>query len=103
MNTGVFAGAFASSLIELVEILAVALVVGRVAGWRNAWIGAGSAAVLVILVALLVGAGLTRIPTRWLEILAGLVLLGFGQWWVRGVVAYYAGGFPPHADEDVRH
>jgi uncharacterized membrane protein len=102
MNTGVFIGAFAGSLIELVEILAVALVVGRVAGWRNAWIGTGGAAVLVIVGALLVGTGLTRIPERWLEILAGLTLLGFGQWWMRGVVTYYAGRLLPHEDEDIR-
>ena len=79
MQTGVFVGAFAGSLIELVEILAVALVVGRVAGWRNAFIGTGSAAALVIVGGLVVGAGLTRIPERWLEIVAGLILIGFGQ------------------------
>ncbi|NJM08916.1 COG4280 domain-containing protein, partial [Candidatus Gracilibacteria bacterium] len=102
MNTGVFIGAFTGSLIELVEILAVALVVGRVAGWRNAWLGTGSAAALVIVGALIVGTGLTRIPERWLEIVAGLILLGFGQWWVRGVVKYYAGRLAPHEDEDLR-
>ncbi|GAB4426595.1 MAG: hypothetical protein OHK0015_07640 [Chloroflexi bacterium OHK40] len=102
MNTGAFVGAFTGSLIELVEILAVALVVGRVAGWRNAWIGTGSAAALVIVGALIVGTGLTRIPARWLELLAGLILLGFGQWWVRGVVKYYAGRLSPHEEEEVR-
>jgi uncharacterized membrane protein len=102
MNSGVFVGAFAGSLIELVEILAVALVVGRVAGWRNAWLGTGAAAALVIVGALIAGTGLTRIPETALEILAGLILLGFGQWWVRGVVRYYAGRLPPHEDEDLR-
>jgi uncharacterized membrane protein len=102
MNTAVFVGAFAGSLIELVEIFAVALVVGRVAGWRNAWVGTAAAAMLVIISALLVGTGLTRIPERWLELLAGLTLVGFGQWWVRGVVKYYAGQLPPHQDEDLR-
>lgn len=102
MNTGVFVGAFAGSLIELVEILAVALVVGRVAGWRKAWLGTGSAVALVIVAALIAGTGLTRIPETPLEILAGLILLGFGQQWVRGVVRYYAGRLPRHKDEDVR-
>jgi uncharacterized membrane protein len=41
MHMGVGIGAFAGSWIELVEILAVVLVVGRVAGWRNAWPGTG--------------------------------------------------------------
>jgi uncharacterized membrane protein len=101
MSTGVAIGAFAGSLIELVEILAVALVVGRVAGWRNAFIGTGSAAALVLVIALVVGAGLAQIPVHWLELLAGVTMLAFGQWWVRGVVAYYAGRLPPHKDEDV--
>lgn len=42
MNWAVFLGAFAGSLIELVEILAVVLVVGNVAGWRNALMGFGT-------------------------------------------------------------
>lgn len=52
MNWAVFLGAFAGSLIELVEILAVVLVVGSVAGWRNALVGAGSAGGLVVIGAL---------------------------------------------------
>lgn len=38
MNWGIFVGAFAGSLVELVEILAV----GKVSGWRNALAGAGA-------------------------------------------------------------
>jgi uncharacterized membrane protein len=60
--TGIFIGAFAGSLIELVEIFAVALIVGRIAGWHNALLGAGSAMLLTALVSLFVGTGLTRIP-----------------------------------------
>ena len=58
MNWGIFVGAFAGSMIELVEILAVVLVVGRVAGWRNALVGAGAAIGLVALAALLAGGSL---------------------------------------------
>lgn len=35
MNWGVFLGTFTGSLLELVEILAVVMVVGRVGGWRG--------------------------------------------------------------------
>ena len=91
MSWAVFLGAFVGSLVELVEVLAVVLVVGRVAGWRNAITGAGSAVGLVGVAALVVGSGLALIPARPLELLAGLILLGFGQAWARSVTKYYGG------------
>ncbi len=48
MNWGVFLGAFTGSLIELVEILAVVMIVGRVAGWPNALVGSSSAISLTV-------------------------------------------------------
>jgi uncharacterized membrane protein len=102
LNWGVFLGAFAGSLIELVEILAVVLVVGSVAGWRNALLGAGSAVGLVVAVALIVGKGLTLIPVHALEFFAGMVLLAFGQMWARSVIKYYGGTLRPKDDEDER-
>ena len=91
MSWAVFLGAFVGALIELVEVLAVVLVVGRVAGWRNAIAGAGSAVGLVAVAALVVGNGLALIPARPLELIAGLILLGFGQAWARSVTRYYGG------------
>jgi uncharacterized membrane protein len=102
LNWGVFLGAFAGSLIELVEILAVVLVVGSVAGWRNALAGAGSAVGLVVIVALIVGKGLTLIPVHALELFAGIILLAFGQMWARSVIQYYGGILQPEDDEDER-
>jgi uncharacterized membrane protein len=91
VSWAIFVAAFVGSLIELVEILAVVLVVGRVAGWRNALAGAGSAVGLVAVATLVVGSGLALIPARPLELLAGLILLGFGQAWARSVTKYYGG------------
>lgn len=102
MNWAIFLGAFTGSLIELVEILAVVLVVGRVAGWRNALVGAGSAAGLVVVAAFVAGRGLTSIPIHLLEIVAGAILLIFGGWWARSVVRYYGGVLQPADDEDER-
>lgn len=102
MNWGVFLGAFAGSLIELVEILAVVLVVGSVAGWRNALVGAGSAVGLVVVIALIVGKGLTLVPVHALEFFAGIILLAFGQMWARSVIKYYGGTLRPKDDEDDR-
>jgi len=102
VNWGIFLGAFAGSLIELVEILAVVLLVGSVAGWRNALTGAGSAVALVVIVALIVGKGLTLVPLHALEIFAGIVLLAFGQMWARSAIKYYGGVLQPKDDEDER-
>jgi uncharacterized membrane protein len=99
LSWAIFLGAFVGALIELVEVLAVVLVVGRVAGWRNALAGAGSAVGLVAVAALVVGSGLALIPARPLELLAGLILLGFGQAWARSVTKYY-GGVPGAPDDD---
>lgn len=100
MNWGIFIGAFAGSMIELVEILAVVLVVGRVAGWRNALVGASAAIGLVALVALLAGGSLTLMPLRSLEVVAGVILLAFGGWWALSVTKYYGGLTHPEDDED---
>ena len=100
MNWGIFVGAFAGSMIELVEILAVVLVVGRVSGWRNALVGAGAAIGLVALVALVAGSSLTLMPLRPLEVVAGVILLAFGGWWALSVTKYYGGLTRPEDDED---
>lgn len=102
MSWAIFFGAFVGSLIELVEVLAVVLVVGRVAGWRNALVGAGSAVGIVAVAALVVGRGLALVPARPLELIAGVILLGFGQAWARSVTKYYGGALNPSADDDER-
>jgi uncharacterized membrane protein len=102
VSWAVFLGAFVGSLIELVEVLAVVLVVGRVAGWRNALVGAGSAVGLVTVAALAVGSGLALVPAHTLELLAGVILLGFGQAWARSVTRHYGGASEAPADGDER-
>jgi uncharacterized membrane protein len=100
LSWAVFLGAFVGSLIELVEVLAVVLVVGRVAGWRNALVGAGSAVGLVAVAALVVGRGLALVPARPLEFIAGAILLGFGQAWARSATKYYGGALEVHEDDE---
>jgi uncharacterized membrane protein len=55
MNWQIFLATFTGSLIELVEILGVAIVVGRVAGWRNALVGAGAGIGLTVVASLILG------------------------------------------------
>ncbi|MBD6616312.1 COG4280 domain-containing protein [Komarekiella sp. 'clone 1'] len=93
MNWEIFLASFAGSLIELVEILGIVIVVGRLAGWRNALVGSGSGIALTIIVSLILGKSLTLIPVDILRIVAGSLLLLFGQKWTRSIIKYY-GGIP---------
>ncbi|MBG1267933.1 COG4280 domain-containing protein [Nostoc sp. WHI] len=93
MNWEIFLASFAGSLIELVEILGIVLIVGRLAGWRNALVGSGSGIALTILLSLFLGKSLTLIPVDILRIVAGTLLLLFGQKWTRSIIKYY-GGIP---------
>lgn len=93
MNWEIFLASFAAALIELVEILGIVLVIGRLAGWRNALAGSASGIGLTVLVSLIFGKSLTLIPVDILAIVAGGFLLAFGQKWTRSIVKYY-GGIP---------
>lgn len=99
MNWEIFIASFTGSLIELVEILGVVLVVGRVAGWRNALIGASGGIGLTLIVSLLLGKSLMLIPINYLQLVAGAFLLAFGQAWTRSVVKYY-GGIPKRGKDE---
>ncbi len=100
MNWEIFLASFTGSLIELVEILGVVIVVGRVAGWRNALVGSGSGIGLTLVASLILGKSLTLIPVDVLKIIAGAFLLAFGQAWTRSVVKYYGGVLKRSDDED---
>jgi uncharacterized membrane protein len=100
MNWEIFLASFAGSLIELVEILGVAIVVGRVAGWQNAFVGSGTGIVLVLAISLVLGKSLTLIPVDILRVVAGGFLIFFGQGWMRSVVRYYAGIRKKKADDE---
>jgi uncharacterized membrane protein len=100
MNWEIFLASFAGALIELVEILGIVLVVGRLAGWRNALVGSVSGIGLTVLVSLILGKSLTLIPVDILKIVAGGFLLAFGQGWTKSVVKYYAGIPKKRGDDD---
>lgn len=100
MNWEIFLASFTGALIELVEILGVVIVVGRVAGWRNALVGSVSGIGLTVVASLILGKSLTLIPVHVLQIIAGAFLLAFGQRWTRSVINYYGGVLKKADDED---
>lgn len=92
--------AFLASLVEFVEAMTVVLAVGAMRGWRSALGGSALAMAVLLLMVLILGPLLTRIPLGLVQIALGTLLLLFGMRWLRKAVLRSAGIIPLH-DEDV--
>ena len=75
--------AFLASLVEFVEALTIVLAVGVTRGWRSALLGAAAGAALLIVLTLVFGPALQRIPLESLQLVVGILLLLFGMRWLR--------------------
>src|SRR6476469_2683724 len=88
--------AFLSSLVEAVEALTIVLAVASVRGWRPAGIGAFGGLAILILIVLVLGPLLDRIPLHLLQLVIGILLLLFGMRWLRKAILRAAGIIPLH-------
>src|ERR1700716_725472 len=86
--------AFLSSLVEAVEALTIVLAVATVRGWRPAGLGALAGLALLILIVLLLGPLLDRVPLHLLQLAIGILLLLFGMRWLRKEILRSAGVIP---------
>jgi uncharacterized membrane protein len=91
-----FAAALLASLVEAVEALTIVLAVATVRGWRPAGSGAVAGLVLLLLIVLLFGPLLDRIPLHLLQFVIGVLLLLFGMRWLRKAILRSAGVIPLH-------
>jgi uncharacterized membrane protein len=91
--------AFLASLVEFVEALTVVLAVGTVRGWRGALIGTGGALGVLLLIVLILGPALTKIPLKDVQLVVGGLLLLFGMRWLRKAILRSAGVIPLHDEE----
>ncbi len=95
MNFGaVFAGTFAASAVETIEMVIIVIGVGTMRGWRSTTFGAVSG--LVVLAGLVAGLrqALSLIPIDVARIVIGALLLTFGLQWLRkGVRQVASQGF----------
>jgi uncharacterized membrane protein len=91
--------AFLASLVEFVEALTVVLAVGAMRGWRSALGGSALAMIVLLLLVIVLGPLLTRIPLRAVQLALGGLLLLFGMRWLRKAILRSAGVIPLH-DED---
>ncbi len=91
--------AFLASLVEFVEALTVVLAVGATRGWRSALGGSGLAMVALLLLVVILGPLLTRIPLGAVQLALGGLLLLFGMRWLRKAILRSAGIIPLHDEE----
>jgi uncharacterized membrane protein len=92
LNSGIFIGAFLSSGVEFLEIVAIAYALAASGFRREALFGSAVGILGVTLVGTLLGPELMFVPLRWLQIAAGLVLLYFGWNWTKKSVIRHVGG-----------
>jgi uncharacterized membrane protein len=108
MNTGALhwlgpmLAAFLASLVEFVEALTVVLAVGAVRGWRDALLGSVAALAVLLVLILALGAALSSIPLRAVQLVVGTLLLLFGLRWLRKAMLRSAGVIPLH-DENAAY
>lgn len=93
--------AFLASIVEFVEALTVVLAVGAVRGWRPALIGTGAAVAALLLIVVLFGPLLTRIPLEDVQLFVGGLLLLFGLRWLKKAILRAAGVIPLHDEAAV--
>lgn len=91
--------AFLASLVEFVEALTVVLAVGATRGWRSALGGSGLGMIVLLLLVLILGPVLTRIPLQAVQLALGALLLLFGMRWLRKAALRSAGVIPLHDEE----
>jgi uncharacterized membrane protein len=82
-----------------VEALTVVLAVGATRGWRSALGGSGLAMLVLLILVVVLGPLLTRIPLGAVQLALGALLLLFGMRWLRKAILRSAGIIPLH-DED---
>jgi uncharacterized membrane protein len=92
---------FLASLVEAVEALTVVLAVASVRGWRPAGLGAFAGLLVLILIVLVLGPLLDRVPLHVLQLAIGILLLLFGMRWLRKAILRAAGVIPLHDETKV--
>lgn len=87
---------FLAALVECVEALTVVLAVGAVRGWRSALAGSATGLLVLLLLVVLLGRALARIPLHQFQLVVGALLLLFGMRWLRKAVLRAAGVLAQH-------
>jgi uncharacterized membrane protein len=99
-SLGTGAAAFLASGVEFVEALTIVLALGVTRGWRSSLWGAVAAFVVLVVVLVAVGPGITQHVSRaWLQLIVGVLLLTFGLQWLRKAILRSTGFKALHDEE----
>jgi uncharacterized membrane protein len=90
-SSALFVAVFLACAVEAVEALTIVLAAGIGRGWRSAFLGVGSAIVVLVLLAVALGPALTAIPLGALRLVVGGLLLIFGLQWLRKAILRASG------------
>lgn len=90
------ASAFAASLVEAVEAFTVVLAVGVVRGWRPALTGAAAGLLTLAAAVAVLGPALALVPLRAVQLVIGVLLLGFGLRWLLKAIRRATGTLAKH-------
>lgn len=96
-----FVAAFLASLVECVEALTIVLAVGTTRGWRSSLLGAAASAIFLIVLVIVFGPALGRIPITTLQLVVGILLLLFGIRWLRKAILRAAGVISMHDEAKI--
>ena len=83
--------AFLASFVEFVEALTIVLAVAITRNWRSSLTGAASGAGTLAILVLLLGPSLNTVPITILQMVVGILLLFFGTRWLRKAILRGAG------------
>jgi uncharacterized membrane protein len=85
---------FLASAVEAIEMVAIVAGVGATRGWRASLLGAAAGGLVLVVVVVVFGLALTRIPIELLRLIVGALLLVVGLNWLRkGIRRVAANGF----------
>jgi uncharacterized membrane protein len=83
---GLAISVFLACAVEAVEALTIVLAVGYTRSWRSAFMGVGTAVVVLAGVTAILGPALTALPINALRVAVGGLLLIFGLQWLRKAI-----------------
>lgn len=92
---------FLASLVEFVEALTIVLAVGTTRGWKPALLGTALGALLLVLLVVVFGSTLQKLPIYELQLVIGILLLLFGLRWLRKAILRAASVIPLHDEEKI--
>lgn len=95
----VLGAAFLGSAVESTEALTIVLAIGLTRGWRSPLLGTAAALVSLVVLVVVFGQLVIRIPDSALKLLVGTLLLLFGLRWLHKAVLR-SGGLVAMHDED---